>query len=229
MPLSAREGLLRIARAAGLAIVENDIYGALRYRGEALPTLKQLDETGQVIQIRSFSKIAFPGLRTGWVVAPRAVAARLAALKQITDLHSDQLSQAVLHRFAASGRLRKHTRQTLARGAERLNAVLAACAAHLPEEATFTRPEGGMNLWVRLPERLDASALAVKAAAEGVSYLPGRYFAVSRVEASALRLSFAGLEPAQIRHGVAVLGKVFQRELERNRAERHAVLAPAIV
>ena len=91
------------------------------------------------------------------------MAGRIAALKQITDLHSDQLSQAVLHRFAASGRLQRHLQQTLTRGAERLHAVLEACATHLPAQASFTRPEGGMNLWVRLPERLDASALAAKA------------------------------------------------------------------
>lgn len=229
MPLGARESLLRIAQTSGAAVIENDIYGALRYAGEPLPTLKQLDESGSVVQIRSFSKIAFPGLRTGWVIAPSAVIERLAALKQITDLHSDQLSQAVLHRFASSGRLRTHLRLTVERGADRLHAVLSACAEHLPAGSSFTRPEGGMNLWVRLPGRLDAAALAARAAAAGVSYLPGRYFAVSRVENNALRLSFAGLEPAQIRDGLAVLGRVFQQELERTHAERHAGLAPAIV
>ncbi len=91
-----------------------------------------------------------------------------------------------------------------------------------------------MNLWVRLPERLDAAALVAKAAAAGVTYLPGRYFAVSRVETGALRLSFAGLEPAQIRRGVAALGKIFQQELaqqerSRSRAERQSGLEPAIV
>lgn len=229
MPLPVREHLLRIARQAGLAVIENDVYGELRYTGDALPTLKQLDETGDVILVKSFSKIAFPGLRTGWVIAPRAVAARLSGLKQITDLHSDQLSQAVLHRFAASGRLQRHLEAMLQNGTRRLQAVLRACEERLPSQATFTRPQGGMNLWVRLPEPLDTSALLPACAAEGVSYLPGRYFAVSRTDPHALRLSFAGLTPAQIRDGMAVLGKVFQQELEQARAARHGSLAPAIV
>jgi 2-aminoadipate transaminase len=229
MPLVNREEVLRVARSTGFAIVENDIYGELRYTGQALPTLKQLDETGDVIQIKSFSKIAFPGLRTGWVVAPHSVARRLALLKQIADLHSDQLSQAVLLVFAESGRLRTHLQGMLREGAARLEAVLDACQRSLPEQTAFTRPQGGMNLWVRLPGLIDAAALLPHAAERGVTYLPGSYFSVSRSETNALRLSFAGLPPAQIRDGLAVLGQVLQQELEQDFSAPRGALAPAIV
>jgi 2-aminoadipate transaminase len=226
---ASRAALLSAARAAGLVVIENDIYGELRYEGEDLPSLKQMDDSGDVIQIKSFSKLAFPGLRVGWVTGPRAVIARLAEYKQVSDLHSDQLSQAVLLRFAESGRLAAHRRRMLQAGAERLRAVIAACERHLPAGTRFTRPQGGMNLWVRLPEPLDAADLLPKAQAAGVSYLPGRYFAVSRTEPGSLRLSFAGLPPDRIEAGLAALGRVFKEELQGALAARSAGLAPAIV
>jgi DNA-binding transcriptional MocR family regulator len=229
MPLGARTALLKVAREAGLVVVENDIYGELRYEGEDLPSLKQMDATGDVIQVKSFSKLAFPGLRVGWVTGPWAVIARLAEWKQVSDLHSDQLSQAVLLHFAQSGRLAAHRRRMIEAGTERLHAVISACGRHLPAGSRFTRPQGGMNLWVRLPEPLDAAELLGKAQAAGVSYLPGRYFAVSRTDPGSLRLSFAGLTPEKIETGVAALGRVFREELQGALAARNAGLAPAIV
>ena len=119
----------------------------------------------------------------------------------------------MLLEFAESGRLRAHLARVLGAGAERLRATLDACRAFLPAGARWTRPEGGMNVWVRLPEPLDASALLPRAQKEGVAYLPGRYFAVSRVEPGALRLSFAGLDPERIRCGIRILGEVVAAEL----------------
>jgi len=229
MPLAARQTLLRLAGQAGVVIVENDIYGALRYEGDPLPTIKHLDPAGDVILIRSFSKIAFPGLRVGWVIAPKPVIARLVDAKQCCDLHSDQLAQAVLHRFAQSGRLAAHLKKVLHAGTKRLAAVLSSCDAHMPAGTRFTRPQGGMSLWVRLPEGIDAGELLPRAERAGVNYLPGKYFAVTRPESAALRLSFAGVAPDRIRAGVAVLGEIFGKELERVRAARESGPRPALV
>jgi len=228
LPAPARRTVLRLARAAGLVVVENDIYGELRYEGSPLASIKHLDEAGDTVLLRSFSKLAFPGLRVGWVIAPKPLANRLADAKQLADLHTDQLSQAVLLRFAVSGRLLAHRARMLAAGRERLRAVLEACERWLPPGATFTRPEGGMNLWVRLPEPLDAAELLNRAQRAGVSYLPGKYFAVARQEPGALRLSFAGLAPEEIRAGLAILGEIFSSELARARIERFES-APAMV
>ncbi len=229
MPLTARLTLLRLAREAGAAVVENDIYGALRYRGERLPTLKQLDETGETIQIGSFSKVAFPGLRVGWVLGPRTPLARLTEAKQWCDLHSDQLSQAVLLKFAESGRLRAHVERVTAAGLERLTAALEACARHLPAGSRWTEPDGGMSLWIRLPEPLDAGELLPRAERAGANYLPGRVFTAARAGAHSLRLCFAGLPPERIDAGLAILGGVYQEELDRIKAARRMEPAPAMV
>lgn len=229
LPLSARKTLLRIAQSAGMIVVENDIYGPLAYEGDSIPPIKRLDESGDTILLRSFSKIAFPGLRVGWVIGPRPLIEKLTEIKQWTDLHSDQLSQAVLLRFAQSGRLEQHRQRMLDAGRERLRAVLSACEKYLPAEAQFTRPRGGMSLWIRLPEPLDSAELLPRAEREGVTYLPGKYFAVSRPEPNSLRISFASMDPDQIRSGMAVLGRIFKEELERARAYSPLAGATALV
>ncbi len=229
LPLVARQSILQMAREAGVILIENDIYGPLRYEGEGLPSLKQLDPDGDVVRIGSFSKVAFPGLRVGWVIGPHPLITRLQEAKQWCDLHSDQLSQAVMFRFAESGRLAAHRKKVIAAGAERLAAVLSACKQHLPTDSRWTRPQGGMNLWVRLPEPLDTADLLPRAESSNVNYLPGKFFSVSRTEPGALRLSFAGLTPERIREGVSILGTIFRSELERVRANRRAAPMPALV
>lgn len=165
----------------------------------------------------------------GWVIGPRRFIARLTEAKEACDLHSDQLSQAVLLKFAQSGRLAAHREKMIAAGGKRLQECLECCNRFLPSGSFFTRPEGGMNVWVRLPEPLDAAELALRAARENVSYLPGKYFAVSKTHTNSLRLSFIGLEPHKIHYGMQVLGTIFKAEMSRTRRLRQSEPQPALV
>jgi DNA-binding transcriptional MocR family regulator len=207
MPAANRQSVVKLAREAEAAVIENDIYSEIRYYGTELPRLKSL--SADVILLGSFSKIAFPGLRCGWIIAPRPVIARVTELKQLADLHTDQLSQAFLLRFAESGRLAAHQAKMIAAGKEKLDAVEDACRRYLAD-CHFTIPQGGMNIWIDLPEGLDSSALRGLAQQAGIDYLPGRYFSVVRPLDRGLRLSFAGLEPNEIRRGIQILGKAVQ-------------------
>ena len=119
--------------------------------------LKALDKYGLVIYINSFSKVGFPGLRVGWIVAPRPLMAHLHALKQRSDLHASMLSQAAIYEFARQGLLNKHIRRAKKVYAERRDAMLSALEKHFPAEANWNHPAGGMTIWVRLPESLNAS------------------------------------------------------------------------
>ncbi len=229
MPLATRRDVLRVAREAGATIVENDIYGPLRYEGDALPTLKSLDSDSTVVLLGSFSKIAFPGLRVGWLVATRTLIRKIAEAKQWCDLHTDQLSQAVLLRFAQSGRLADHREKMLAAGRERLRAAIEACERELPPGVRFTRPEGGMNLWVELGEGVDDGEMLARAQRSGVHYLPGRAFSAGRDHTGALRISFAGLSPELIARGMSILGGIFREELERVRHQAAREPQPALV
>jgi 2-aminoadipate transaminase len=220
MSAAARTELLRKARHGGVVVIENDIYTELNYSETALPRLKELDEN--VILLGSFSKVAFPGVRVGWIIAPRPVIARVTELKQLADLHTDHLSQAFLLRFAESGRLARHQEAVIAAGKDKLRALEQSCKRYLTGCA-YEVPGGGMNMWVDLPWGIDAVSLRGLAQKAGVDYLPGRYFSVSRNLDSGLRLSFAGLEPAEIRRGIGILGGLIQ-----NAPGAHEVSRPSL-
>ncbi len=218
LTLEQRKAILAISQRAGWVVIESTIYRDLRYRGQTQPTLKQLDEGGNVISIGSYSKVAFPGLRVGWVIAPRPVIARLADAKQTSDLHSDQLSQGVLLRFAESGELGRHLERTRQIGAERLRAVLESCERFLPAGCRFTRPEGGMNLWIELPAPLVADELLEAAEEQGVSFLPGEYFSLRRSNRRHLRISFGGLSPETIVRGISIVGAIAREQISAHQA-----------
>lgn len=209
IPAARRLEICRIVRAAGAAVIESDIYTDLNYAesGDSPPRLKQLDPNA--ILLGSFSKVAFPGIRVGWIVAPKPVIARATELKQLSDLHTDQLSQAFLLRFAESGKLARHQAAAIKAGREQVRALDQACRKHLTG-CKWNLPAGGMNMWLQLPAGLDAVSLRGLAQQAGVDYLPGRYFSVSRPLDSGLRLSFAGLEPNEIRKGIEKLGAVVE-------------------
>jgi len=224
MPARHRAEVCRMARSAGVAIIENDIYSELACDSDhSLPRLKQLDQN--VILLGSFSKIAFPGIRVGWIIAPRAVIARATELKQLADLHTDHLSQAFLLRFAESGKLARHQAIVIAAAREKLRALDQSCRRYLAN-CSWTVPGGGMNMWITLPAGLDAVALRGLAQQAGIDYLPGRYFSVSRPLDSGLRLSFAGLDPNEIRKGIEILGALVQNAASAREArDAHPALA----
>jgi 2-aminoadipate transaminase len=222
-----RMEICTMARDAGIVLIENDIYSELCYSagdaGNALPRLKELDSN--VILLGSFSKVAFPGVRVGWIIAPRAVIARVTELKQLADLHTDHLSQAFLLRFAESGKLARHQSVVIAAAKEKLRALDQSCRRFLTG-CTYRVPAGGMNMWINLPGDLDAVSLRGLAQQAGIDYLPGRYFSVSRPLDSGLRLSFAGLEPIEIRKGIEILGALIQGALTvRNGRDSQPALA----
>jgi DNA-binding transcriptional MocR family regulator len=224
---AARAEICRIARNAGAAVIENDIYSELSYSpadsGNALPRLKELD--ANVILLGSFSKIAFPGIRVGWIIGPRPVIARVTELKQLADLHTDHLSQAFLLRFAESGRLARHQSAVIAAMKEKVRALEQSCRRFL-NGCTYQVPRGGMNMWITLPGDLDAVGLRSLAQQAGVDFLPGRMFSVSRPLDSGLRLSFAGREPHEIRKGIEILGGLIEDSVNvRGGRTSHAALA----
>ena len=229
LSLTDRRALLDRTAASGQLVLEIDIYSRLRYTGDPLPPLRALGDKSRILTLRSFSKIAFPGLRVGWILGPRALIQRLAQTKQWTDLHSDQLSQAIMLEFARSGRLAAHLDRVLASGRQSLSTALATLDRTLPPGSSFTRPEGGMNLWVTLPPGSDAAAVLDRARRLGVSYLPGRYFALSPSERpwrESFRLCFAGLSPALIAEGLRRLKPLFDEEAQL--ASRPSEFAPQL-
>jgi len=221
LPLAGRRRVLEIAAKHNVPLVEDHIYARLRLRGEPVASLRALDRNGVVIHIDSFSKVAFPGLRVGWCVAPESVIERLRLVKQATDLHTDQLAQAALAEFARRGYLERHLARMKKIYASRLAATEEALEQHMPAGTNWTSPEGGMCLWVALPAGFDSSELLIHAREHGVLFAPGRYFYFQNPAPNTLRLGFAGLDERKIAKGVATLGAVLRAEIrERQRGGR---------
>jgi GntR family transcriptional regulator/MocR family aminotransferase len=228
MPLASRRKLLDLAARYQVPVVEDHIYARLHAREERVPSLKHLDRANLVIHIDSFAKVAFPGLRVGWIVAPSAAIERLRQVKQTTDLHTDQLAQAVLAEFLRRGLFTKHVAKMRKVYASRLSALDEALRKHMPEETRWTRPEGGMCLWLELPPGFDASELLIHVKERGVIFAPGRYFYVQGPLPNTLRLGFAGLDEKQIARGVTIMADLLRVEMRKRqrgvrRAERSRV------
>jgi 2-aminoadipate transaminase len=215
MPLAARQRLLELATQAQVPVVEDDIYGALRYRGRELPPLKTLDTSGLVIHLNSFSKVGFPGLRVGYVVASRRVIERLRQAKQQADLHTNLLGQAVLEEFGRRGWLEKLIRRTKLLYSHKLEIFCRAAVQFLPSGAKWDTPEGGMSVWVELSAGLDASELLVKARDRGVIFAPARYFYFQNPQHNAFRLCFTTSTDEQIEAGVRILGELLKEEISK--------------
>src|SRR3989475_614260 len=228
MPLASRRKVLELAGRHQVPVVEDHIYARLHAREERIPSLKQLDRSNLVIHIDSFAKVAFPGLRVGWIVAPATAIERLRVVKQTTDLHTDQLAQATLAEFLRRGLFSKHLAKMRKVYTSRLAALDEALRKHMPEGTRWTRPEGGMCLWLELPPGFDASELLIHVKERGVLFAPGRYFYVQAPLPNTLRLGFASLDEKQIARGVATLGELLKIEMRKRqrgvrRAERSRV------
>jgi DNA-binding transcriptional MocR family regulator len=226
LSLADRRRLLEIAARYQVPVIEDSIYSRVRVRGAALPSLKALDRTGSVIQIDSFSKISFPGLRVGWCIGAESAIERLRLVKQSTDLHTDQLAQATLAEFMRRGYLARHLGKMKKVYRSRLEALEAALEKFMPAETTWTHPEGGMSIWVTLPAGFDAGELLIHVRERGVLFVPGRYFYFQNPQPNTLRLGFADLDEKRITRGVQTLGEMLKIELQkRQRGARHESLA----
>ena len=215
LPVPERRRLLEIAARHQVPVVEDHIYARLRIKGTSVPSLKALDRHGIVIQIDSFSKVAFPGLRVGWCIGPENVIERLRLVKQATDLHTDQLAQATLAEFVRRGIFARHLTKMRKVYRSRLAALEQALSKHMPEGTSWTRPDGGMSVWVMLPPGFDAGELLIHVRERGVLFVPGRYFYVQNPQPNTLRLGFADVDERRIARGVATLGELLRQELRK--------------
>lgn len=214
---AARERVLDLADQLDMAVIEDAAYQSLRYDGEAIPPMLALEveRKGEIDACRtlycgSFSKTLAPGLRVGWVCGARDLISRLVLLKQAGDLHSASLNQMAVERVARTI-FEEHT-ETLRRTYRgRRDAMLAALEEQMPEGVSWTRPEGGMFIWVTLPEGMDSTALLGQALKEQrVAFVPGQAFYADRSNANTLRLSFSLATDSQIAAGITRLGEAIR-------------------
>ncbi|MBM4465846.1 MAG: PLP-dependent aminotransferase family protein [Chloroflexi bacterium] len=212
MTLERRLKLVELAARYGVFIVEDDPYGELRFEGEDVVPLVVLHKEN-VLYLSTFSKTLSPGIRLGWIVAPSKIIAKLVQAKQGADLHTSTFIQMVAHDICQRGILRHHAKDIRKVYKERRDAMLAAMEKHFPSGVTWTRPQGGLFLWVQLPEHVDAAEFLNVALQEKVAFVPGRAFYPDEGGKNAMRLTFATAGPEKIEEGIKRLGRALMREL----------------
>ncbi len=212
LSVERRVALVETCARLGLPLIEDDPYGALSYRGEPLPKMLTMNPDG-VIYMGSFSKVLTPGIRLGYVVAPVPLVRKLEQAKQAADLHTAQLTQMVVHEAIKDGFLGQHIPTIRKLYSDQCQAMLAALTEFFPAAATWTRPEGGMFIWVTLPKHIDSMKLLDEAIAQNIAFVPGAPFYANNPECNTLRLSFVTVSPEKIREGVEKLGKLIAAKL----------------
>lgn len=212
LSVERRAALVETCARLGLPLIEDDPYGALSYRGEPLPKMLTMNPNG-VIYMGSFSKVLTPGIRLGYVVAPLPLTRKLEQAKQAADLHTAQLTQMVVHEVIKDGFLTEHIPTIRSLYGDQCQAMLAALTEFFPAGVTWTKPEGGMFIWVTLPKHIDSMQLLDEAVAQNVAFVPGAPFYANEPEQNTLRLSFVTVPPEKIREGVAKLGKLIAAKI----------------
>jgi len=228
MTLEARARVVEIADYYGVPILEDDPYSMLRFAGAPLPSLVSLDAArhpenaasgsysrGNVIYLSSFSKTMAPGLRVAWAVCPPEIGQQFVMAKQGSDLQTNALAQTIAYEFMRRGLLPEQIRRIRDTYLERRNAMCDAIAEHFPPEVRYTRPEGGLFLWVTLPDEVDTVELLKEAVTYKVAFVPGAPFYVDGGGKSTLRLSFATVPPDTIREGIRRLGNLIKARMRQ--------------
>jgi 2-aminoadipate transaminase len=214
-----------MAAQANVPILEDDPYHQLRYDGERLPSLLTMNAKpiqpmgeggfqGNVIQLGTFSKLLGPGLRLGWAIAPEPLMRRMVQAKQGVDLHTSIFVQMVVHEVVREGFLEQHLTHLCAAYRERRDAMLTAMERYFPPEVEWTRPQGGLFIWVTLPTWMNAVDLLQEAMANQVAYVPGTPFFANEGGSHTLRLNFSYPNLDQIETGIQRLGEVLARAME---------------
>ena len=225
LSLERRNYLVELADRYGVPIVEDDPYAQLRFEGEHLPAVEVIDArmrvqngsyTGNVIYLSTFSKILAPGLRLAWVIAPPEVIRKLTIVKQGTDLHTSTFNQIVAYEVGRGGFLDEHVKLICDTYRERRDAMLESLEENMPEGVTWTRPQGGLFLWVKLPAGCDSTKMFKEAISKKVAYVPGVSFYPRGGGENTMRLNFSYCKPDKINEGISRLGVVLKEQIRQN-------------
>ena len=202
-----REAVIELSKKYDIPIVDDNPYGELRFSGEPVPSLKLLGKE-QVIQLGTFSKIISPGLRIGWIAAHPEFISVCERMKQACDLHTTTFSQYVVYEFAKDGALERHIEVIKKAYHRRRDVMLKALRDNFNDGTTWTEPEGGLFLWVKLPDGISSSELLPAALKSGIAYVPGKHFYSDNPDDSTMRLNFCNATEENIAEGIKRLAAV---------------------
>ncbi|OLS02651.1 aminotransferase-like domain-containing protein [Tissierella creatinophila] len=208
-----RKRLVELANQYDVAIIEDNPYGELRFEGELLPAVAHYDTTGNVVFLGTLSKIFCPGLRIGWIAAKKEVIEKYVLIKQSSDLQTNTLSQMQASMFLEEYDIEAHIEKIKNLYRTRRDLMMKTMKEEFPEGVSWTYPEGGLFIWVVLPEHMNGRELAIKALEQNVAYVPGGAFFANGGQENTFRLNFSSMDEARIVEGIKRLGKVLREEI----------------
>ena len=214
MSLENRMRLLDIATRYNTLVVEDSPYREIRFTGTTMPSLWTLANGQGVIQLKTFSKMLFPGMRLGWLVAAKEITAKLALMKQSVDLCTPTFNQLIIARYINEGLMKATIARAVDLYRQKSACMIAALEKNMPSYVKFTRPEGGMFLWVTLPEGADTKEMVEEAAANGVVYVTGRPFHCNGEGSNNMRLNYSYPSTEQLETGIARLANTIRKYCE---------------
>ncbi|MDO4711592.1 MAG: PLP-dependent aminotransferase family protein [Peptostreptococcaceae bacterium] len=214
LPLERRKRLVELANRYDIVVVEDNPYGELRFEGEILPAIKHFDTEGRVVFLGTFSKILSPGVRLGWVCASEEILSKYVMIKQGADLQSSTISQMETAKLLQSFDIEKHIQKIIDLYSKRKNLMVETMKKEFPSNVSWTDPEGGLFLWVMLPEGANARDIAVKALEQKVAYVPGGSFYPVGGHENCFRMNYSCMSEEKIVEGIQRLGKVLKEELK---------------
>jgi len=212
-----REELLNICMKKRVPIIEDAFDEEMKYFGKLPLPIKSIDEYNMVIYVGTFSKILFPGLRIGWIIADKACIERLTALKRLSDLRSSTLDQCVIHHFCSEGYYDRHLRKLHRIFRKRMTMTLALMQEHFPSDVRWTHPPGGFTIWVTMNRSFRAQELNNHMLKYGVVVSPGEYYFPNRTQSECFRIAIARTSNDQVKEGIIRLGKALQELLSSDR------------
>lgn len=214
MTLSKRRQVAELLSRHQLLLVEDDPYGCLRFSGDRLPAISALDDSGQSVYLGSFSKIVSPGLRLGYAIAQADVLRKMTIGKQGTDVHTNQLSQAIVATLLDKDMLRTHIQTIIEMYVKKRDTMLKAMKVHFPPQARWNTPDGGLFIWVEMPEHVDTTELFRITVEHQVAFVPGISFFADESQKNCLRLNFSNATSQDIETGIARLGVAMKQYLQ---------------
>jgi len=213
MTLERRKKLIELAHTYDLLIIEDDPYGEIRFEGESIPSLLALGGKDRVIALRTFSKISFPGLRLGWIVAREDIMNKIIVGKQAADLCSPAMTQYIAYEFISRGWLDDYVNIVRREYPKKKNAMISALEQYFPAGSSWTDPQGGLFVWVKAPESIDTAAMFREAINAKVAYVVGIAFYPHRDDNCHMRLNFSAVDPEHITEGVHRLGDLLKSKM----------------
>lgn len=212
MTLAEREELVRKARALDLIIVEDSPYREVRYSGEALPTIREMAPE-RTLHLGSFSKIFAPGFRLGWIIGPEELLEQIYVCKQSLDLCPPVFDQYLAAEFMGSGALDRNLEKTISIYRRRRDRMLGLLEKYMPEGTSWTRPDGGLFLFLTLPEGMDTVEMYDEALSKGVAYVAGSFFFVDGSHRNTMRLNYTFIAEEKMEPGVKILSEIIKGRL----------------